>query len=47
MIGAEDKEYTMTEEDQATEKNKVDSYKIQAITTMLDDFENILAKNFC
>lgn len=26
---------------------KVDSYKINAITTMLDDFKNILSKNFC
>ena len=26
---------------------KVGSYKIQAITTMLDDFENIISKNFC
>jgi hypothetical protein len=25
----------------------VDSYKIQSITTMLDDFENVVSKNFC
>jgi hypothetical protein len=47
LIGAEDKDFPLTPEDQATEKAKIDSYKIQAITTMLDDFENILAKNFC
>jgi hypothetical protein len=27
--------------------SKVNSYKIGAMATMLDDFENILAKNFC
>jgi hypothetical protein len=25
----------------------VDSYKIEAISTMLDDFDNIVGKNFC
>jgi hypothetical protein len=29
------------------DKRSVNSYKISAVTTMLDDFENILAKNFC
>ena len=28
-------------------EGKVNSYKIGAMATMLDDFENILAKNFC
>ena len=37
----------LTQEQQDSEAQKVDSYKIQAITTMLDDFENIIAKNFC
>jgi len=31
----------------ATTDEKVGSYKIQAITTILDDFENIISKNFC
>ena len=26
---------------------KVDTYKIESITTMLDDFDNIIAKNYC
>lgn len=26
---------------------QVDSYKIEAISTMLDDFDNIVGKNFC
>ncbi len=25
----------------------VDSYKIESISTMLDDFDNIIGKNFC
>ena len=43
----DDQEYEMTAEEEALELLKVDSYKIQAITTMLDDFENIISKNFC
>ena len=25
----------------------MDSYKIESISTMLDDFDNIIGKNFC
>ena len=39
-----DTEESISEE---IESLKVDSYQIQAITTMLDDFENIIGKNFC
>lgn len=28
-------------------KTEVDSYKVEALSTMLDDFENIISKNFC
>ena len=40
----EDTEESIQEE---IESLKVDTYQIQAITTMLDDFENIISKNFC
>ena len=40
-----DKEKAQPEKEEAT--GKVDSYQIGAMATMLDDFENILAKNFC
>ena len=28
-------------------KDEVDSYKVEALSTMLDDYENIINKNFC
>jgi hypothetical protein len=33
--------------DEAVRESKVDTYKINAFFTMLDEFENILTKNFC
>lgn len=30
-----------------SQTQKVDTYKIEAINTMLDDFDNIIAKNIC
>ena len=35
------------ERDDEESEQVVDSYRIAALTTMLDDFENILGKNFC
>jgi len=35
------------EGDEAVNAARVDTYKINAFFTMLDDFENILKKNFC
>ena len=26
---------------------EVDSYKVESISTMLDDFDNVIGKNFC
>jgi len=42
-----DEEEKSNDLDAEVDNLKVDSYKIQSITTMLDDFENIIAKNFC
>lgn len=35
------------EGDETVREARVDTYKINAFFTMLDDFENILQKNFC
>ena len=35
------------EQHESEDQKRVDSYKIEAVTTCLDDFDNILAKNYC
>ena len=42
-----EKEPEVNAADEEVRESRVDSYKISALFTMLDDFENILKKNFC
>ena len=47
MMGKEAEGEEKKDEPSPLSKENVNSYKIGAMATMLDDFENILAKNFC
>jgi hypothetical protein len=43
----DDSESANKEADSTSELPKVDSYLIESLSTMIDDYENIITKNYC
>lgn len=43
----DDSESANKEPDNTSELPKVDSYLIESLSTMIDDYENIITKNYC
>ena len=43
----DDSEFANKEADNTSELPKVDSYLIESLSTMIDDYENIITKNYC